>query len=146
MYNLYSILKTSEHDVLLVRRLHPVSPALLPSGHGFGPYILHRRDVPGPELQPGASGRPPFGHLLHQFLTFYADLIKWSDTNSRPACRAWPGAAAHVPGPELQPRASGRPPFGHLLHQFLTFYDDLIKWSDGLTGWSDTDSRSVCRA
>jgi hypothetical protein len=31
MYNLYSILKTSEHDVLLVRQLHPVSPALLPS-------------------------------------------------------------------------------------------------------------------
>jgi hypothetical protein len=34
MYNLYLILKTSEHDVLLVRRLHPVSPALLPSGCG----------------------------------------------------------------------------------------------------------------
>jgi hypothetical protein len=36
MYNLYSTLKTPEHDVLLVRRLHPVSPA--PSsirGRGF---------------------------------------------------------------------------------------------------------------
>jgi hypothetical protein len=29
MYNLYSILKARDHDVLLVRRLHPVSPALL---------------------------------------------------------------------------------------------------------------------
>jgi hypothetical protein len=27
MYNLYLILKTLEHDVELVRRLHPVSPA-----------------------------------------------------------------------------------------------------------------------
>jgi hypothetical protein len=32
MYNLYSILKTLEHDVLLVRRLHLVYLALLPSG------------------------------------------------------------------------------------------------------------------
>jgi hypothetical protein len=24
---------------------------------------------------------------------------------------------------------------------FLTFYVDLIKWSDGLTGWPDTVSR-----
>jgi hypothetical protein len=55
IYNLYSILKISEHDVLLVRQLHPVSPALLTSGHGFEP------------------------HLLHRFLTFYADLIKWAD-------------------------------------------------------------------
>jgi hypothetical protein len=31
MYNLYSILKTLDHDVLLVRRLHLVSYALLPS-------------------------------------------------------------------------------------------------------------------
>jgi hypothetical protein len=52
IYNLYSILKTSEHDVLLVRQLYSVSPALLPSGYGFEPY------------------------LLHHFLTFYADLIK----------------------------------------------------------------------
>jgi hypothetical protein len=37
MYNLYSILKTLEHDVLLVRWLHPVSTALLPSGRGFEP-------------------------------------------------------------------------------------------------------------
>jgi hypothetical protein len=52
----------------MVRQLHPVSSALLPSGHGFVP------------------------HLLHCFLKFYADLIKWtdrltgwSDTVSRPA-------------------------------------------------------------
>jgi hypothetical protein len=55
IYNLYSILKTYEQDVILVRQLYPVSLALLPSGHGF-------------EL-----------HLLHCFLTFYADLIKWVD-------------------------------------------------------------------
>jgi hypothetical protein len=30
MYNLYSILKTPDYDVLLVRQLHPVYPALLP--------------------------------------------------------------------------------------------------------------------
>jgi hypothetical protein len=41
MYNLYSILKTLEHDVVLVRRLHPVFPALLPSGHGFEPHLLY---------------------------------------------------------------------------------------------------------
>jgi hypothetical protein len=52
MYNLYSILKTPEHDVLLVRRLHPVSPALLSSERGFKP------------------------HLLHHFLTFYTNLTK----------------------------------------------------------------------
>jgi hypothetical protein len=40
MYNLYSILKTTEHDVLLVRQLHPVSFALLPTGCGFKPYLL----------------------------------------------------------------------------------------------------------
>jgi hypothetical protein len=77
MYSLYSILKTPDHDVLLVRRLHPVSPALLPLGRGFEP------------------------HLLHHFLTFYADLTKWSNgltgrpnTVSRPMCRAWAGAVA----------------------------------------------------
>jgi hypothetical protein len=53
MYNLYSILKTHEHDVLLVRRFHPVSSALLP--------LLGRVFEP---------------HLLHRFLTFYADLTK----------------------------------------------------------------------
>jgi hypothetical protein len=37
MYNLYSILKTPEHDVVLVRQLHLVSPALFPSGCGFEP-------------------------------------------------------------------------------------------------------------
>jgi hypothetical protein len=31
----------------------------------------------------------------------------------------------------------------HLLHRFLTFYADLIKWIDGLTGWPDTVSRSA---
>jgi hypothetical protein len=30
IYNLYSILKTSEYDDVLVRQLHPVSPVLLP--------------------------------------------------------------------------------------------------------------------
>jgi hypothetical protein len=34
------ILKTHEHDVLLVRRLHLVSSALLPSGRGFKPHLL----------------------------------------------------------------------------------------------------------
>jgi hypothetical protein len=52
MYNLYSILKTPKRDVLLVRWIHPVSLALLPSGRGLEP------------------------HLLHHFLTFYFDLIK----------------------------------------------------------------------
>jgi hypothetical protein len=53
MYNLYSIFKTFEHDVLLARQFHTVSLVLFPSGHGFEP------------------------HLLHHFLTFYTDLIKW---------------------------------------------------------------------
>jgi hypothetical protein len=35
MYNLYSLLTTLEHDVLLVKWLHPVSPVLLSSGRGF---------------------------------------------------------------------------------------------------------------
>jgi hypothetical protein len=77
IYNLYSILKTLGHDVPLVRQLHPVSSALLPSGRGFEP------------------------HLLHRFLTFYADLTKWPDglmgrpdTVSRPTCRAWARAVA----------------------------------------------------
>jgi hypothetical protein len=55
VYNLYSILKTYENDVLLVRQFYLVSLALLPSGHGFEP------------------------HLIHRFLTFHADLIKWFD-------------------------------------------------------------------
>jgi hypothetical protein len=59
IYNLYSILKISEHDVLLVRQLHPVFPALVPLGHEFEP------------------------HLMHHFLTFYADLIKWADRLAR---------------------------------------------------------------
>jgi hypothetical protein len=77
VYNLYSILKTSEHDVVLVRQLHPVSHALLPSGHEFEPYLLHR------------------------FLTFYADLIKWAD-----GLTGWSGTVSRrhdVPGPELWP-------------------------------------------
>jgi hypothetical protein len=41
MYNLYSILKTIDHDVLLVIRLHLVSPVLLPSGLRFEPHLLH---------------------------------------------------------------------------------------------------------
>jgi hypothetical protein len=40
------------------------------------------------------------------------------------------------------------PPFFHqgmcsnptFMHRFLTFYADLIKWIDGLTGWPDTVS------
>jgi hypothetical protein len=42
MYNLHSILKIPEHDILLVRRLHPVSLALLPLERGFEPHLLHR--------------------------------------------------------------------------------------------------------
>jgi hypothetical protein len=34
MHNLYSILKIPDDDVLLVRQLHSVSPALLPLGVG----------------------------------------------------------------------------------------------------------------
>jgi hypothetical protein len=45
MYISYSILKTPEHDVLMVRRLHPMSSALLPSGRGFEPHILHRFNI-----------------------------------------------------------------------------------------------------
>ena len=41
MYNLYSILKTIDHDVLLVRRLHLVSPALLPLGLKFEHRLLY---------------------------------------------------------------------------------------------------------
>jgi hypothetical protein len=59
IYNLYSILKTFEQDVLLVRQLHPLFPALVPSGHGFEP------------------------HLMYRFLIFYADLIKWADRLAR---------------------------------------------------------------
>jgi hypothetical protein len=36
---------------------------------------------------------------------------------------------------------SGHEFVSHLLHCFLTFYTDLIKWADRLTGWSDTISR-----
>jgi hypothetical protein len=42
MYNLYSILKTLEHDVLLVRRLRPVSSALLPSERTCRPSTVSR--------------------------------------------------------------------------------------------------------
>jgi hypothetical protein len=52
-------------------------------------------------------------HLLHRFLTFYADLIKWAD-----GLMGWPDTV-------------------------ITFYADLIKWADGLMGWSDTVSRSA---
>jgi hypothetical protein len=71
MYNLYSILKTPKYDVLLVRKLHPVSFALLPSGRGFEPTSCIT------------------------FLTFYTDLTKWLDgltgrpnIISRSACHA----------------------------------------------------------
>jgi hypothetical protein len=43
MYNLYSILKTHEHDILLVRWFHLVSPTVLPLGRGFEPHLLHHR-------------------------------------------------------------------------------------------------------
>jgi hypothetical protein len=55
MYNLYSISKTPEHDILLVRWLRLVSLTILSSGCGYEP------------------------HLLRRFLIFYADLTKWSD-------------------------------------------------------------------
>jgi hypothetical protein len=57
MYNLYSILKTSKHNVLLVIRLHPVYVTLtfLPSVRGFEPHFLHRS------------------------FTFYDNLTKWTD-------------------------------------------------------------------
>jgi hypothetical protein len=41
MYNLYSILKIIDHDVLLVRRLHLVSSTLLSLGLRFKPHLLH---------------------------------------------------------------------------------------------------------
>jgi hypothetical protein len=71
--------------------LYLVSPAFLPSGHGFKP------------------------HLIYRFLTFYADLIKWVDgltgwpnTVSRPAGRAWARVVARGR------LARVGPPFGHL--------------------------------
>jgi hypothetical protein len=81
MYNLYSILKTPRHEVLLVRRLHPVSPTLLPSVCGFKP------------------------HILHHFLTFYVDLTKWPD-----GLMSRPGQQTGVlcPGRSCGPRASCR--------------------------------------
>jgi hypothetical protein len=89
IYNLYSILKTSEHNVLLVRQLHPVYLVLHPWGHGF-------------EL-----------HLLHRFLIFYADLIKWFD-----GLTAGPAQSAgwhDVPGQSCGPRASGPPLWANVL-------------------------------
>jgi hypothetical protein len=89
-----------------------MSPAFLPSGHGFEP------------------------HLLHCFLTFYVDLIKWideltswPDTVSRPTWRVCAIVVARV----------------HLAHVGHR-YADLIKWFDGLTGWPDTVSRPAWRA
>jgi hypothetical protein len=38
----------------------------------------------------------------------------------------------------------GSNPTSHTI--FLTFYADLIKWIDGLTGWPDTVSRPAWRA
>jgi hypothetical protein len=63
IYNLYSILKTSKHLVLLVRQLHRVSPALLPLGHEFEPHLLHRHDVPVSELWPTGVWLVPGRHL-----------------------------------------------------------------------------------
>jgi hypothetical protein len=86
MYNLHSILKKPEYDVLLVRKLHLVSSALLPSKRGFepqqragptesagwhavpGPEMWHagvglarhsQHVVPGPELWPAGVGSVP---------------------------------------------------------------------------------------
>jgi hypothetical protein len=70
MYNLYSILKTHEHDALLIRRVDLVFPTLL----CIRAWV---RTLP-----------------LAPFLTFYADLTKWSEgltgqhgTVIRSACR-----------------------------------------------------------
>jgi hypothetical protein len=41
MYNLYKILKISEHYVLLIRRLQSVSFILLLLGCGFEPHLPH---------------------------------------------------------------------------------------------------------
>jgi hypothetical protein len=41
MYNIYSIFKTLDYDVLLVIRLHSMSSTLLSSGFGFKPHLLH---------------------------------------------------------------------------------------------------------
>jgi hypothetical protein len=90
IYNLYSILKTSEYDVLLVRHLHPVSLALLPSGHRFEPHLLYHLKTSEYDvllvthLHPVSLALLPSGHrfephLLYHFLTFCADLIKWPD-------------------------------------------------------------------
>jgi hypothetical protein len=40
MCSLYSILKATDHDVLLVRQLHLVSPALFLLGRGFESHLL----------------------------------------------------------------------------------------------------------
>jgi hypothetical protein len=47
IYNLHLILKTYEHDVLLVRQLYLVSHTLLSSGHGFKPHLLVGVSRPG---------------------------------------------------------------------------------------------------
>jgi hypothetical protein len=80
MYNLYSIFKTLEHDILLVRQFHLVSPVLLLSRH---------------ELKP---------HLLQHSLTFYADLTKWPK-----GLTGQPGSQAGVPclGQSCGPGALG---------------------------------------
>jgi hypothetical protein len=41
----------------------------------------------------------------------------------------------------LFPSGHGFEPY--LIHRFLTFYANLIKWADGLTGWPDTVSTSA---
>jgi hypothetical protein len=58
-------IKTLKHDVLLIRQRHPVSSALLPSGHGFKPL------------------------LLHHFFNIYVDLVKWDD-----GLTGWPGTVS----------------------------------------------------
>jgi hypothetical protein len=79
IYNLYSILKTSQHNVLLVRQLHPVSP------HFF---------------QQGMGSNPTFSCTV--FLIFYADLIKWTNgltgRHDVPGPELWPAGVWPVSG------------------------------------------------
>jgi hypothetical protein len=75
IYNLYSILKTFEHDVILLTRLHLVSPALFPSRHGFKPHLLH-----------------------YFFLKFYAVLIKWAGLAQSASRNDMPGSELWLAG------------------------------------------------
>jgi hypothetical protein len=117
--NTYNLCFTG-YDVLLVRRLHLVSPALLPSGRGFKP------------------------HLLHRFLTFHADLTKWPDglmgrpgTVDRSTCRAWARAVARGR------RAHAGPSFGHLYAEVCFGMCMLVAWSRDVGCAERTDVQRV---